>query len=371
MPSPDLAQGRATARRRQGPVLKTGRPVWGHRACALLPPHPGGTSEASCKPCPAGSFCPGQGLCPPTGPCAAGPKRPSDPAACGPAALPCPQVPPGGHRRDPRPTGLRLALSAWRGLNTLSARTRFFPTRPAPPHCQPEGGTLPNPPDPQAPQPHTAQLSEVPLCIHCPGSLLPARGCLACPVPPRGVPALPGCGHLPAMSTWLLLPTSRHQSAQTLPGTRLLPSRYAQEPSTLPLVPPGPPPSSSIPSSPTHSNSMGAHCRPGAVPVPRTPAWMGELLTATHAPLPPPGWATPPCCFASLHLLGITPSALSSPYTQPGGAQGERLHHRGWYTGIVTCEGLGVTLSPAWRRAVPRCRALGKGSSAMCHCPGL
>lgn len=103
VPSPDPARGRAAARKHQGPVLRTGRPVWGRTACALPPLHPGGTSEASCKPCPAGSFCPGRGLSPPTGPCAAGPKCPSDPAACGPVAHPCPQVLPRGHRREPRP----------------------------------------------------------------------------------------------------------------------------------------------------------------------------------------------------------------------------------------------------------------------------
>lgn len=119
VPGPDLARGlargRATPRKRQGPALRTGRPLWGHRACSFPPPHPGGTSKESCKPCPAGSFCPGRGLSLPTGSCAAGSKCPLDPAACGPTALPCPQVPPGGHRRDPRPPGLRPALSAWRG----------------------------------------------------------------------------------------------------------------------------------------------------------------------------------------------------------------------------------------------------------------
>nr|XP_012594637.1 multiple epidermal growth factor-like domains protein 6 [Microcebus murinus] len=52
---------------------------------------PGGTSERSCGPCPAGSFCPSLGLGSPTGPCMANSSCPSDPRASSPTALPCPQ----------------------------------------------------------------------------------------------------------------------------------------------------------------------------------------------------------------------------------------------------------------------------------------
>ncbi|XP_019507862.1 PREDICTED: SCO-spondin-like [Hipposideros armiger] len=155
---------------------------------------PGGISEGSCEPCPAGSFCPSLGLSDPTGSCVAGSECPLDPAASSTMALPCPQPPGLLHSSSParRKHNAATLLSPW------------------------------------APQPCSAWLSEVPLCVQCPGSLLPARGCLACPMPPRGVPALPGLRYLPPVSSWLSLPASRHQSAQALPSTQLLPGRIRQ-----------------------------------------------------------------------------------------------------------------------------------------------
>nr|XP_023477726.1 multiple epidermal growth factor-like domains protein 11 [Equus caballus] len=55
------------------------------------PPYPGGISEGSCRPCPAGFFCPSLGLSSLTGSCVTLSKCPSDPRASSPTALPCPQ----------------------------------------------------------------------------------------------------------------------------------------------------------------------------------------------------------------------------------------------------------------------------------------
>ncbi|XP_042853857.1 multiple epidermal growth factor-like domains protein 11 [Panthera tigris] len=63
----------------------------GDRAHEVQPPYPGGTSEGSCGPCPAGSFCPGLGLSSPISSCVAGSECPWDLRTSSPMAVLCPQ----------------------------------------------------------------------------------------------------------------------------------------------------------------------------------------------------------------------------------------------------------------------------------------
>lgn len=92
-----------------------------YRACELQPPYPGGASERSCGPCPAGSFCPGLGLSSPISYCVVGSECFWDLRTSSPMAFLCPQVPPQGlqggaqfprlgESRDPHP-GFNLESS--------------------------------------------------------------------------------------------------------------------------------------------------------------------------------------------------------------------------------------------------------------------
>ena len=131
-------------------------PAWGSLS-------PGGTSEQSCRPCPAGSFCPSLGLSSPPGSCVAGSECPSDPRASSPMAVLCPQVPPRerreraqaprpGEARDPR-LGFRLERSVPHrgGLTSPSPRPRSSPQLPLP---------APWPPALQSPGPEPARRKD-------------------------------------------------------------------------------------------------------------------------------------------------------------------------------------------------------------------
>lgn len=162
-------------------------------------PIQGGASEGSCGPCPAGSFCPGLGLSSPISSCVAGSECSWDLRTSSPMAFLCPQVssqelqegawsPRLGEARDPHP-GFKLESSGCGPqASTLPfPRSQFFLQCPHPASWPP----VPQSPWPEpagrkdnaltflSTQPHPAWLSERPLCVQCPGSLLPTRVCLA------------------------------------------------------------------------------------------------------------------------------------------------------------------------------------------------
>lgn len=69
------------------------------------------------------------------------------------------------------------------------------------------------------------------LCVHCPGSLLPTRSCMACPMSSWTLPTLLRLRHLLSVPSRLLLSTSWQRGAQALPCLHLLPSRSVHKPS--------------------------------------------------------------------------------------------------------------------------------------------
>lgn len=100
------------------------------------PLSPGGVSEESCRPCPAGSFCPSLGLDSAPGSCVASSECPLDARAPSPTTLLCPQVPPWaqqeGTQAPPRP-GLRQGLSGphrW-GCSSVSQTPLCSPATPS------------------------------------------------------------------------------------------------------------------------------------------------------------------------------------------------------------------------------------------------
>lgn len=198
------------------------------------------------------------------------------------------------------------------GLNTLSPRPRFFPTGPAPPHRQPEGGIPPRPP---------TLLTQSTLTTH--GSAL--RGATLCPTPrvtsaSQGLLGLPHATEGSTSPPWERTPACRVHLALTARG-----------------------PAPECPGSARHTPTAQPVC-PGALDTPRSPrallfpptslfphslkhhgcplqAGRGARAgnTSVGDPPPPPTWLGCP----SLFLCFSSPSRHHPRYpvlpcTQPG-----------------------------------------------------